>query len=104
MEEIKPKELTVAQVDELMQQPDMDTLHVIDMLYPDRIPFSAVCMSCGKTAAEMEKLDMGEYFKIMELAEDVNPTYFAALQGLANRGRELMAAAGEKASPTRAPS
>lgn len=86
-------ELTVKQIAQITDSLGKDTeVSDIDMLFPDRLPSSALAMSLDMTIEDLAEYAPSEIEAMIAAAEDVNPTFAGLLQRLANLGRAALAA------------
>ena len=89
--EIEIHELTVGQVDALLGDLEKAApLHMCDLLFPERMPFSIVCMVTGQKESFFNDLLPSDYAAVLEAAEEANPYSMAAVKRLAEIGRTLL--------------
>ena len=87
------RELTVKQIVQITDSLGKDTeIGDIDMLFPDRLPSSALAMSLEITIEDLAEYAPSEIEAMITEAEAVNPTFAGLLQRLANLGRAALAA------------
>ena len=87
------RELTVKQIAQITDSLGKDTeISDIDMLFPDRLPSSALAMSLEITIEDLAEYAPSEIEAMITEAEAVNPTFAGLLQRLANLGRAALAA------------
>lgn len=93
------RELTVKQITQIMDSFDGEDQQVsdIDMLFPDRLPSSALAMSLGgMTDKDLAEYAPSEIETMLDEAEEVNPTFAGLMQRLANIGRAALVAQNSK--------
>ena len=90
--EITVKELTVSQIIKIMDSSDDPDINDIDMLFPDRLPSSALVMSLGMKIEALTKYAPSEIESMLDAVEEINPTFAGLIQRLANVGRAALAA------------
>lgn len=90
--EILVRELTVAQITEMMESLNDAEINNIDTLFPDRLPSAALFMSTGMTVNEIAEYTPSEIEIMLDAVEEVNPTFAGLMQRLANVGRQVLAA------------
>jgi len=86
-------ELTVRQIAQITDSLGKDTeVSDIDMLFPDRLPSGALAMSLDITIEDLAGYAPSEIEAMIDVVEEVNPTFAGLLQRLANLGRAALAA------------
>lgn len=94
---IEARELTVGEMDEILgafEASQQASLHICDILFPDRVPLDVARRSTGLETSFFEDLRPSEYETVLEAVEAANPTFMTALKRLAAIGRSLLPAAG----------
>ena len=87
------RELTVEQIAQITDSLGKDTeISDIDMLFPDRLPSSALTMSLDMTLDELAEYAPSEIEIMIDAAEEVNPHFAGLLTRLADLGRAALAA------------
>jgi len=87
------RELTVKQIAQILESAGTDTeISDIDMLFPDRLPSSALAMSLEMPVEELAKYAPSEIETMIDEVEGINPTFAGLMQRLANVGRAALAA------------
>ena len=90
---IEFKELSVGEVDELLgdfEKATAQPLHMCDLMFPNRMPFSIVCRVTGQEESFFDDLMPTDYAAVLEAAEEVNPHLMATVKRLAEIGRTLL--------------
>lgn len=95
-QEIICNELSAEEIQKILDGLDDLQIGIIDMLFPDRIPSSAVKVSTGKIDEELNGYTPSELETIIDAVEEVNPTLADLLQRLAQVGRNYMEMKSEK--------
>lgn len=90
--EITVKELTVDQIIKIMDSSDDPDINDIDMLFPDRLPSSALVMSLGMKIKDLARYTPSEIESMLDAVEEINPTFAGLMQRLANVGRAALEA------------
>ena len=86
-------ELTVKQIMQITDSLGKDTeIGDIDMLFPDRLPSSALAMSLDMTIEDLAEYAPSEIEIMIDAAEEINPTFAGLMQRLANVGRAALTA------------
>ena len=93
-EELIARELTVTQVEEILNAESERTgTEIIELMFPDRVPLSVLLASTGLTGEGLEKKNFPPSVleKIFDEVEKVNPISAGLFQRLAQIGRALAA-------------
>jgi hypothetical protein len=86
-------ELTVKQIAQITDSLDKETeVGDIDLLFPDRLPSSALAMSLDMKIEDLAEYTPSEIEIMIDAAEEINPTFASLIQRLANLGRAALAA------------
>lgn len=86
-------ELTVKQIIQITDSLDKDAeIGDIDMLFPDRLPSSALATSLELTSEELAEYAPSEIEIMINEVEAINPTFAGLMQRLANVGRAALEA------------
>ena len=91
--ELTARELTVSEITRItdsLDGPDME-INDIDMLFPDRLPSSALLISMGMSREEIGEYSPSEIEIMIDAAEETNPTFAGLMQRLASVGRQVLA-------------
>lgn len=87
------RELTVKQIVQITDSLGKDMeVGDIDMLFPDRLPSSALAMSLDVALEDLAEYAPSEIELMIDAVEEINPTFAGLLQRLANLGRAALAA------------
>jgi len=86
-------ELTVGEIAQITDGFDNPVPEVndIDMLFPDRLPSSALLLSLKMTREQMADHTPSEIEIMISKVEEVNPTFASLMQRLAGVGRQVLA-------------
>ena len=90
---IEAKELTVAQVKEILETEDSGPPDTIDMLFFDRLPSAAVRASTGLNAEDLEQMAPGDIEKVLEAVEGVNPIFARLIRKAAGEAERMLSTA-----------
>lgn len=89
--EVIVRELTVAQIRELMDQSDKNSsVDVIDLLFSGRIPSDAVKTSTGLDAEALCRFSPSELDQIIKGVEDINPFFANMITRLSRMGEQII--------------
>lgn len=86
--ELTVKEIT--QITDALGSPDLE-INDIDMLFPDRIPSSALLLSLKMTRKKIAEYSPSEIEIMISSVEEINPTFAGLMQRLASVGRQVLA-------------
>lgn len=90
--EVIVRELTVAQIRDLMDQFDKEagSVDVIDLMFAGRIPFDAVKASTGLDAEALSTFSPSELDQIIKGVEDINPFFANMITRLSKMGEQII--------------
>jgi len=86
-------ELTVREITKINDSLGKDAeIGDIDMLFPNRLPSTALAVSLEMTIENLAEYAPSEIEIMIDAVEEVNPTFAGLMQRLANLGRAALAA------------
>jgi hypothetical protein len=80
----------IAQITDGFEHQDTE-INDIDMMFPDRIPSSALLLSLNMTREQIADYAPSEIEQMISEVEEVNPTFADLMQRLASVGRQVLA-------------
>lgn len=92
MKKIEARELTIAEVRQVFDSMEKRTdLHTVEILFPNEIPVTALCLSTGLSSEELDgDIPPSEIKRLIEEVKDRNPFFLSGLRALAQAGAALL--------------
>lgn len=90
-EEVDISELTAQDVSDLLDGFEkVKDVHILDMLFPELMPVSAVAKATGKTEDDLLKWPPSEYEKLAAAVAKINPHFLSLLKRLGALGKAVL--------------